>query len=406
MLYLIRIILLFLILLFRFNSIAFDCKKAIYDSISLNIENIEPTQQFFDKIDSLPEGLRKDLYFRRIQKIGDNIFYEPSADWDTGQRLHAYLNFIMKHKDKIGDFDMVINLLDENRSYNVGIFNSKFYYDGPIFTFGYTDSDKKLFDGKSQFVLLPDPFFLSKEKYHQVVEKILNNKKELKVKQDFKYKYNYILFRGQLNIGAFDVYKETLWVHPRIKIFMMGMLFPDKIDAKLVGQSQLNKIVDERMRNLWEVTFYHDKEDPNNKRFMLSHLEQQQYKYILSLDGNGPSSTRPQLVSFGASSLLMYQTDYTQWFKAAMVPNFNYLPIKSDLSDLLQQYNWAQNNTEKVEEIIKNQETTALECFMPNEVENQFLFIMKEYSKKFRYKIKPKKNLTKMTNYLAHDTPK
>lgn len=388
---------LFVIILYGFNSIAFDCKEAIYNSISLNIQNIEPTQSFFDKIDSLPHDLYSNFYFRRIQKIGGDIYYQPLADWDHAKRLYTYLNFIMKHKDEIGDLDIVVALFDEHRSYINLDYNSKFFYDGPIFTFGYTNADKNLFNGKNQFVLVPDPFILSQEKYDDNIKKLLTNE------ESFVNTNNKILFRGQLNIGTYPIYKETMWANPRVKIFMMGLLFPDKIDAKLVGENLiLHKIADPKMRDLWEEMFYNDKNDPTNQRFALSHSEQQQYKYILSLDGNGPSSTRPQLISL-MNSLLMYQTDYVQWFSSAMIPNYNYLPIKSDLSNLLEQYDWAEKNEKQVKEIIKNQKTTAMQCFMPDQVDQQFLFTLQEYSKKIKYQVKPKKNFIKITEYLSLD---
>ena len=73
-----------------------------------------------------------------------------------------------------------------------------------------------------------------------------------------------------------------------------------------------------------------------------------------------------------------------------MKPGENYISIRSDLSDLLEKIDWARNNPDTVKNIIYNQEVTAKTCFTPEEVENQFIFILQNYIKKFNYKISPK----------------
>ena len=43
-----------------------------------------------------------------------------------------------------------------------------------------------------------------------------------------------------------------------------------------------------------------------------------------------------------------------EWFYADLVPYVNYVPIKSDFSDLLSQVEWLKANDDKAKEISKN----------------------------------------------------
>lgn len=86
---------------------------------------------------------------------------------------------------------------------------------------------------------------------------------------------------------------------------------------------------------------------------------------------------------------MIYQSSFKQWFRKAMIPlGYNYLPLEKDMSNIISQIIWSRNNHKKAEEIIANQYKTAQTCFTSEEIQNQFVFTLKEYSKKFNYKIK------------------
>ncbi len=85
----------------------------------------------------------------------------------------------------------------------------------------------------------------------------------------------------------------------------------------------------------------------------LSHLEQSKYKYIINIDGH-VSAFRLSLEMSMGSVILLVQSEYSLWFEHLMKPGFHYIPIKADLSDLIEKIEWCANNDRICEQIAKN----------------------------------------------------
>jgi hypothetical protein len=380
-----------------FNSKAEeDCKKIIYNSIKQNMTRIEPNQDFFDRVDSLPVSTKKLLHFARLQKINGEIYYQMNDDISKRpwliNKIKLIANFIKEHNKEIGDLDIVLNLFDENRALPVTNFNN-LYYSGPIFTTSYSKSDLNLYEGNNQFILHPDYYVLDKN-----FKKIPS---EVKSSLPFNKKIDKAFFRGGNHCGAGgEVFEHEVTeqnMHPRPKIFILSFLFPDYIDAKTTRFEFNNKIEGDQLKvlRLYKALF------ENAETHYVPISEQNKYKYLVSLDGEAASWSRPQIISF-SGSLLLYQTDYKQWFQDAMKPYYNYIPIKSDLSNLLTQIDWARDNPDKAEKIVNNQLSTAKACFTREEAEKQLLYMLQLYSKKFTYKI-TKKNFMNFNTLSAKD---
>ena len=60
------------------------------------------------------------------------------------------------------------------------------------------------------------------------------------------------------------------------------------------------------------------------------------YKYLISVDGNTCAWQRVPWIMLSGSVLLLVETDMEEWFYADIIPYFHYVPIKNDLSDLVQ----------------------------------------------------------------------
>jgi hypothetical protein len=79
-----------------------------------------------------------------------------------------------------------------------------------------------------------------------------------------------------------------------------------------------------------------------------------QHKYALHLDGE----TAPWLVLpmqlLAGMVVLKPDTPNHQWFYAGLVPYKHYIPVKSDLSDLLMKIDWLKHNEEEAKSISKH----------------------------------------------------
>ena len=364
-----------------------DCQKAIFEAIDLQFTRINLSQDHFDRIDTLPEEIKEKYHFVRIQKIDGKLFYQNHgvSDWHINTRFKQVLN---KIKDKkISDLDIVAILYDENHHTTEEY--DEIFYSGPVWTVAYNHQDMTS-AGENNMVLFPDGWvcdtehdirdtYKSKVQFFQKKNDSLslNNKKDLAV---FRGSANINLWQNELSINGIND-------HPRLKIPFLGALFPDYLDTKTGGIPL--KQEGKPHNNATKLGTMLDDLYKGKKVNYLSYKDQASYKYVISLDGNGAAWTRPLYTSF-SSSLLIYQTDYVQWFQPALQPNVHYLPLQRDLSNLLEGIKWARNHSSEVVEMIENANIVANKCFTPKAINQQLEYILKQYASKFTYKINNK----------------
>ena len=76
-----------------------------------------------------------------------------------------------------------------------------------------------------------------------------------------------------------------------------------------------------------------------------------QYKYVLDIDGNSVSWTRLPYIMVGGSVPLKPDSEFSQWFYGAIKPYRHYVPVKDDMSDLVEQVQWLRQNDHIAREI-------------------------------------------------------
>jgi len=85
----------------------------------------------------------------------------------------------------------------------------------------------------------------------------------------------------------------------------------------------------------------------------LSLKEQSEYKYIIHIDGH-VSAFRLSLELSLKSVILIVESEWKIWYSEKLKPYVHYVPIKNDLSDLIEQIQWCKNNDEKCRKISEN----------------------------------------------------
>lgn len=109
-----------------------------------------------------------------------------------------------------------------------------------------------------------------------------------------------------------------------------------------------------------------------DKKFLKGKIElkeQLKYKYIVSIEGNDVASgLKWQLYS--NSVVLMKKPTKVSWLmEDCLVPYEHYVPLKDDFSNLQEQINWCNDNTDKCKYISKNATQYVLQ-FMNDKNEN------------------------------------
>jgi hypothetical protein len=143
----------------------------------------------------------------------------------------------------------------------------------------------------------------------------------------------------------------TIDTNPRLKVSYMSTLVENKsyIDA---GITKWNLRPRKVMNSKYLQTI--EKNDlPFGLIESMNPEKQCEYKYIINIDGH-VSAFRLSLELSMGSVILLVSSQWKMWFSYLLVPNKHFVPVKDDLSDLIDQIKWCQNNDEKCKDIAKN----------------------------------------------------
>lgn len=77
------------------------------------------------------------------------------------------------------------------------------------------------------------------------------------------------------------------------------------------------------------------------------------YKYLIDIGGNGYSG-RLKMLLWTGRPILLVKRRYIEYFYKDMVPFQHYIPVKEDLSDLVQQIQWCRSHPKEASQIGEN----------------------------------------------------
>lgn len=103
------------------------------------------------------------------------------------------------------------------------------------------------------------------------------------------------------------------------------------------------------------------------------------YKYIISVEGNDKDSGLNWKLNSN-SLVLMPRPRVSSWLmETTLIPNYHYVLLKDDFSDLKIKYKWCKKNQKKCKEIIKNANNYMKQ--FKNEEHEEFLekYVIKKY---------------------------
>ena len=135
----------------------------------------------------------------------------------------------------------------------------------------------------------------------------------------------------------------------RIQLCQLSKEFPNLIDAGLtycVGMepdSFLNKI-----------------KETYSKKF-ISWEEKYSYKYQIWIDGHCSSYGCSGWPLYSGSTVLKTDSDWIQWYYEELIPGTHYVPVKEDLSDLIDQLLCLKNHQNNAKQVAQNSQKFAQE---------------------------------------------
>ncbi len=82
-------------------------------------------------------------------------------------------------------------------------------------------------------------------------------------------------------------------------------------------------------------------------------VEKSKYKYIINVEGHSAAYRLNFELGLG-SVILIVESKYYVWFKFLLKPNIHYIPIKEDLSDLVEKIKWCKSHDKECKKIANN----------------------------------------------------
>ena len=92
-----------------------------------------------------------------------------------------------------------------------------------------------------------------------------------------------------------------------------------------------------------------------------------QFKYQLNIDGTVAAYRFPYLLA-GDAVVMKQESEYYEHFYSDLKPMTHYIPIKADLSDLLQVIKWAKTHDQEVRQIGANGRSYAVNHLLPKDI--------------------------------------
>lgn len=161
---------------------------------------------------------------------------------------------------------------------------------------------------------------------------------------DWGCKKNIAVFRGSNTGCGYDTATNT-----RLKLAKLATKYPQILDAGITN---------------WNLRIRKTKSSPylqlpnlENLKLVnkLSPLEQSNYKYLIHVDGHVSAFRLSLELSMGCCILLVKSlNDWKLWFSDMLEPYVHYVPVKSDLSDLITQIEWCLKHDKKCQNIAQN----------------------------------------------------
>ncbi len=223
-------------------------------------------------------------------------------------------------------------------------------------------NNKNIVDQKQKFIsftclksdplglCIPDDFFLETQAYSQFRQQVKQQWLQWSERKPICY------WRGASSGSVLTT--ENWQDNRRIRLCNLAKEYGDQqfIDAKIT------RLTPTKERGVKQLI-----RDANLVDSYIPTIEFIKYKYVIDIDGN--SNSWPGLFTklLTGSCILKVESPWRQWYYESLKPWINYVPVKTDLSDLIEKINWCCKNDDKARQIGENARKMALSMTMETE---------------------------------------
>jgi hypothetical protein len=217
----------------------------------------------------------------------------------------------------------------------------KYHFDrmAPIFSKSITD--------KYADILIPTNDDWLKVSNHYFLDDCsnkLHNKEWSKINMDWDSKKSICIFRGSATGCGITIDNNM-----RLKSAHLSVQYPDILDSAITDWNARPKKYINQPIEIIDTSKFNFKLAEKK----ITNSEKSDYKYILNIDGFVSAFRLSSELSMN-SVILIVKSEYKLWFSHLLVEYKHYIPIKSDLSDLIEQIQWCIANDKKCKKIAQN----------------------------------------------------
>jgi hypothetical protein len=174
----------------------------------------------------------------------------------------------------------------------------------------------------------------------------LHNKEWEKININWETKIPICIFRGSATGCGITVENNM-----RLKAAKLSVENKDILDAGITDWNARPKKFMKRPIEIIDISSFDFK--IANK---ITNIEKSNYKYILNIDGNVSAFRLSSELSM-MSVVFIVKSPYKLWYSHLLKEYEHFIPIKEDLSDLIEQIKWCIKNDKKCYQIAKNAHT-------------------------------------------------
>jgi hypothetical protein len=204
----------------------------------------------------------------------------------------------------------------------------------------------------SDSVLIPDPVYLMEDAYRRTAAHYANHDVAWSDRRKIAF------WRGTTTGGEIDcAHWEML---DRVRLCRIGAEHPALFDTGLVGVVQMNEDDSAAIKASGLV------------RDFVPETDFIKYRYQIDIDGNTNSwpGLFQKLLTGSPVLKVASRHGFRQWYYDRLIPWKNYVPVASDMSDLIDKLNWLATHDEEARRIGAAGRNLALSMTMGTELRN------------------------------------
>ncbi|NGX34828.1 MAG: hypothetical protein K1060chlam1_01185 [Candidatus Anoxychlamydiales bacterium] len=290
----------------EFKNCEFTNSENIKNEIDQTIQNLKD------------QNLLKEAEIVKVKIKNNKIRYKNFLHLKLHPRFVRFQNFMQKSKKfiKFPDTVFLYSIADS-------IDNPKLLecLKAPVFCISKKQSNNKV-------ILFPHIEWMEKN------DLLLDSISKAAVHLNWDQKKPQAFWRGATT-GYLELAKNE-----RLKVVKLASHYPHLIDASF---SNISQITEENKNYLLKNFELKEKSSP---------IDQIQYKYLLSIDGNAFSGSFFWQL-FSNSVILKNKSDYLEWYYSGVKSDKHYLEFDSD-KDLIAKLHWLKDNDKKAKKISEN----------------------------------------------------